>query len=223
MSEEYTKMSTVDLRKLVISRGIAKGAAVAVARKGDLIALLEGTRTALPAVSSLVMVVPDAMKPMGDRDVNLKLTASNPVEAKILAYLKANASDTLAEKINTGTKTLASAVKYATGEAHKLASGGNMICVDDDTVYGWIIHYFEDVVEEAPKAKPEIKLPTGVAKRKPVKRAPKPVVVPEPVTVEPEPPKAAEPVPEPVVTLLPPDDEVQQSLFEGMMEEKERE
>jgi DNA polymerase III delta prime subunit len=40
-------MSTIDLRRLVRERGLAKGAAVAVARKEDLIALLEGKQVAI--------------------------------------------------------------------------------------------------------------------------------------------------------------------------------
>jgi len=44
---DYTGMSTADLRTLVRDRGLAKGAAVASARKDDLIALLNGTSTEL--------------------------------------------------------------------------------------------------------------------------------------------------------------------------------
>lgn len=91
----------------------------------------------------------------------LNLTANDPSQEKVLEYLKKHASDTLVEKINNGTpfekdgkplinkKTLSDFMKYACDEAKKLADKGtNSACVDDDTVYGWAIHYFEeDLIE----------------------------------------------------------------------------
>ena len=87
----------------------------------------------------------------------LQLTARNAAEQRIKEYLEQNASDTLADKINNGTpttkdgkhlimrKTLQGFFKYATTEARKLAEkGANFACVDDQTVFGWAIHYFEE-------------------------------------------------------------------------------
>lgn len=75
----------------------------------------------------------------------------------IKEYLENNASSTLAEKINSGTivekdgnmlinrKTLDGFMKYATDEARKLAEkGANSACVEDEVVFGWAIHYFEE-------------------------------------------------------------------------------
>ncbi len=89
--------------------------------------------------------------------MELNLTAITPAEEKILQYLKENASETLAEKINNGTpfekdgkpllnkKTLSGFMKYACDEASKLAEkGANSACIDDATVYGWAVHYFEE-------------------------------------------------------------------------------
>ena len=89
--------------------------------------------------------------------MKLNLTANNPTEERIKAYLEENASATLALKINCGTptekdgkklinrKTLDGFMKYATEEARKLATkGANYACIDDDTVFGWAIHYFEE-------------------------------------------------------------------------------
>ena len=89
--------------------------------------------------------------------MELNLTANTTAEEKILQYLKENASETLAEKINNGTpfekdgkpllnkKTLSGFMKYACDEARKLAEkGANSACIDDATVYGWAIHYFEE-------------------------------------------------------------------------------
>ena len=89
--------------------------------------------------------------------MELNLTAITPAEEKILQYLKENASETLTEKINNGTqfekdgkpllnkKTLSGFMKYACDEAKKLAEkGANSACIDDATVYGWAVHYFEE-------------------------------------------------------------------------------
>lgn len=89
--------------------------------------------------------------------VKLNLTAANKQEELILAYLQENASETLADKINNGTpfekdgnpllnkKTLSGFMKYACDEARNLAEkGANSACIDDATVYGWAIHYFEE-------------------------------------------------------------------------------
>lgn len=93
----------------------------------------------------------------------LNLTAQTKEEQKIKAYLEENSSETLAEKINNGVrvqkdgktlinkKTLAGFMKFACDEARKQAEkGANSACIDDQTVYGWAIHYFEeDSVEGA--------------------------------------------------------------------------
>ena len=89
--------------------------------------------------------------------MELNLTTQNKQEELVLKYLQDNASETLAEKINNGTpfekdgkpllnkKTLASFMKYACDESRRLAEkGANSACIDDATVYGWAIHYFEE-------------------------------------------------------------------------------
>ena len=87
----------------------------------------------------------------------LNLKANNKAQELILSYLKENASETLAEKINNGApiqkdgktvinrKTLDGFMKYAANEAKNLAEkGASSACVEDETVYGWAIHYFEE-------------------------------------------------------------------------------
>ena len=89
--------------------------------------------------------------------VKLNLIATNKQEELILHYLENNASETLADKINNGTpfekdgkplinkKTLSGFMKFACDEARKIAEkGASSACVDDATVYGWAIHYFEE-------------------------------------------------------------------------------
>ncbi len=87
----------------------------------------------------------------------LNLTANTKEEQKVKTYLEANASSSLAEKINNGVKiqkddktllnkkTLAGFMKFACDEAKKQAEkGAQSACIDDDIVYGWAIHYFEE-------------------------------------------------------------------------------
>lgn len=89
--------------------------------------------------------------------MKLNLTAQNKQEELVLKYLQDNASETLADKINNGTlfekdgkpllnkKTLAGFMRFACDEARKLAEkGANSACIDDQTVYGWATHFFEE-------------------------------------------------------------------------------
>ena len=92
----------------------------------------------------------------------LNLKATNESQKRIKDYLEQNASETLADKINYGTeiekdgktlvnkKTLDGFMKFATNQARELAEKGSQYaCVEDATVFGWAIHYFEeDSIEE---------------------------------------------------------------------------
>lgn len=89
--------------------------------------------------------------------MELNLQATTKEQQLIKAYLEANASEMLADKINNGTpfekdgktllnkKTLDGFMKYASDEARKTAEkGANYACIGEDTVYGWAVHYFEE-------------------------------------------------------------------------------
>ena len=137
----------------------------------------------------------------------LNLTPKNEAEQRIKEYLEQNASDSLAEKINKGVqitkngKTLVSKknldgfMSYATVEARKIAEkGARSACIEDNVVFGWAIHYFEeDSIEgtlynedgteykTTPKPKDKPKTPTKTAKKpitppkaEPPKQAPTP-------------------------------------------------
>lgn len=94
--------------------------------------------------------------------MKLRLEAKTKEQELVKAYLEENASDILADKINTGArivkdgavllnkKTLDGFMTYAADEARKLAEKGTRsICVKDKVVYGWAVHYFEeDSMEE---------------------------------------------------------------------------
>ena len=89
--------------------------------------------------------------------IKLNLEINNEADQRIKNYLERNASEILAEKINNGVKiikenktlinkkTLSGFMKYASDEARKLAEkGANFACIEDEVVYGWAIHYFEE-------------------------------------------------------------------------------
>ena len=94
--------------------------------------------------------------------MRLNLEATTKEQQMIKAYLEANASEILAEKINNGVriqkdgktllnkKTLAGFLKFACDEAKKQAEKGtHSACIEDAVVYGWAAHYFEeDSIEE---------------------------------------------------------------------------
>ena len=125
--------------------------------------------------------------------IKLNLTPQNKQEELILTYLQNNVSESLADKINNGTpfekdghpllnkKTLSGFMKYACDEARKLAEkGANSACIDDVTVYGWAIHYFEE---------DSIEGTLYTIDGEEYKPAPKKVATPKPATVKPQPPK----------------------------------
>lgn len=89
--------------------------------------------------------------------MKLNLETKTKEQKLVKTYLEDNASEVLAEKINSGVriekdgktlinkKTLDGFTKYASSEARKLASkGANSACVEDKVVYGWAVHYFEE-------------------------------------------------------------------------------
>ena len=84
----------------------------------------------------------------------LNLVANNDNEKRVLDYLSLAVSDVLAEKINTGKKTLQGCWSYIVGEAKKKAVSG-CACIEDKEVFGWAVHYFEedDIKESKPSPK----------------------------------------------------------------------
>lgn len=89
--------------------------------------------------------------------MRLNLEAKTKAQQLVKEYLENNSSSALADKINNGTviekdgktlknkKTLDGFMKYASDEARKLAEkGANSACVEDEVVFGWAVHYFEE-------------------------------------------------------------------------------
>jgi len=89
--------------------------------------------------------------------IALNLTATTKEHTILKNYLESNVSAVLADKINNGVriekdgktlvnkKDLAGFMSYACGEAQKQADkGARSACIEDKTVFGWAIHYFEE-------------------------------------------------------------------------------
>ena len=155
--------------------------------------------------------------------MKLNLTATNTAEERIKAYLEENVSPTLANKINFGTptekdgkqlvnrKTLAGFFKFATEEARKVAQkGANFACIDDNTVFGWAIHYFEEEAIEGElfnldgtpykaekKADPNIKTAPKAPAQKPKAEAPKTEPKKAKILPTPKPTEAYQSLPKP--------------------------
>lgn len=148
--------------------------------------------------------------------MTINLTANNRAEERIKAFLEENASAILADKINNGTpyeqdgkhlinrKTLDGFFKYATTEARKLAEkGANYACIDDATVFGWAIHYFEEnaiigTLYNEDGSEYTKKEPTK--KEKAIKATPKPTQAPMPPKKPTEAPQAPAPIQKPTKT-----------------------
>ncbi len=121
--------------------------------------------------------------------IKLNLETNKKEYEIIKEYLENNVNEKLADKINNGVKfvkdnktlinkkTLDTFMQYANEEARKLAQQGvNYACIEDKTVFGWAIHYFEEnelegklYNEDGTEYKPEIKVTT----------APKPITKPK--------------------------------------------
>lgn len=89
--------------------------------------------------------------------VTLNLETKSETQQRLKTFLEQNASEILTDKINNGVyiekdekrllnkKDLSGFVKYATQQAKQQAAKDETgAFVDDDTVFGWLIHYFEE-------------------------------------------------------------------------------
>mgnify|MGYP002751120551 CR=1 FL=1 len=91
----------------------------------------------------------------------LNLKANTPTQQLVKDYLEKSASATLADKINHGVKIqkdgktvlnkkdLNGFMNFACDEARKQTEkSAKSACIEDSTVYGWAIHYFEEASVE---------------------------------------------------------------------------
>ena len=173
----------------------------------------------------------------------LNLEAKTKEQQRIKAYLEENASDILAGKINNGVlikkdgkillnrKTLDGFMSFATEEARKQAEkGARYAMVEDDVVYGWAVHYFEedsiegtlyneDGSEYKKQLKPATKTPAVKAQPKP---QPKPQMSMFDLMGEDLEGKPDEEKPEDDEDTMPSDEEIQEIMAEIAEEDKKK-
>ena len=173
----------------------------------------------------------------------LNLEAKIKEQQRIKAYLEENASDILAGKINNGVlikkdgkillnrKTLDGFMSFATEEARKQAEkGARYAMVEDDVVFGWAVHYFEedsiegtlfneDGSEYKTQPKPAAKAPTVKAQPKP---QPKPQMSMFDLMGEDLEGKPEEEKPEDDEDTMPSDEEIQEIMAEIAEEEDKK-
>ena len=122
--------------------------------------------------------------------VTINLETKTSSQKRLKEFLEQNASEILADKINNGVyiekdgkrllnkKNLDDFVKYATEQARKQAAKGETgAFVEDDTVFGWLIHYYEEDSLEGKLYNEDGTEYKPITKSKPVA---KPVVTTEP-------------------------------------------
>ena len=64
-------------------------------------------------------------------------------EEIILAYVEANASDTLVKKIIESKKSLSQCMAFIKTQARSKAKNG-VAMIEDEEVFGWAMHFFEE-------------------------------------------------------------------------------
>ena len=175
--------------------------------------------------------------------MKLNLEAKTKEQQRIKAYLEENASDILAEKINNGVriekdgkillnrKTMDGFMSFATEEARKQADkGARYAMVEDDVVFGWAVHYFEedsiegtlfneDGSEYKTQPKPAAKAPAVKAQPKP---QPKPQMSMFDLMGEDLEDKPEEEKPEDDEDTMPSDEEIQEIMAEIAEEDKKK-
>lgn len=174
----------------------------------------------------------------------LNFETKDKAQELIKAYLETNASDVLAQKINEGVrihkdgktlvnkKTLDGFMFYAADEAKKTSDkGARSAFIEDDTVYGWAIHYFDDDTVEGTlfnEDGSEYKPPKPVAAAKPATTYTPPAPKPKPQMslfelIEEQKPENAPNVPEQkteeVTNDTPPDEELSAEEQREILEE----
>ena len=103
--------------------------------------------------------------------------ATTAFETTIKNYLDSRAqTDSLfAEAYRKANKSIKGCCRYIISRARKLKGCGTAVAVDDATVYGWAVHYYDedDIKVEATAEPARIATPAAVtAPPKPVKPAP---------------------------------------------------
>lgn len=86
-------------------------------------------------------------------------------ETTIQTYLenRAKTDSLFAETYRKANKSIEECIKYIYSQARKLANGGNAVGVDDATVYGWAVHYYDEDDINLDKVKERVEVVTPAA------------------------------------------------------------
>lgn len=94
--------------------------------------------------------------------------ANQIFETTIKNYLdnRAREDSLFAETYKKANKNLKECCKYIYLQARKLAKGSNSVGIDDATVYGWAVHYYDedDIKVSSASASVEVTTPVAVVK-----------------------------------------------------------
>lgn len=99
-------------------------------------------------------------------------------ETIIQTYLenRAKTDSLFAETYKKANKSIKECCKYIYSQARKLAKGSNSVGIDDATVYGWAVHYYDedDIKVDKVQERVEVAAPTTIqnpiSKEKPVQK-----------------------------------------------------
>lgn len=90
-------------------------------------------------------------------------------ETTIQTYLenRAKTDSLFAEVYKKANKSIEECIKYIYSQARKLAKGGSAVGVDDATVYGWAVHYYDedDIKLDKVKERVEVVAPAAEPSR----------------------------------------------------------
>lgn len=81
-------------------------------------------------------------------------------ETTIQTYLenRAKTDSLFAETYRKANKSIEECIKYIYSQARKLAKGGNAVGVDESTVYGWAVHYYDEDDIKVDKVKERVEV-----------------------------------------------------------------
>ena len=101
------------------------------------------------------------------------MPTNNNFETTIKNYLdrRAREDSLFAETYKKANKSIKECCRYIISRARKL--GGTAVAVDDATVYGWAVHYYDEdnIKVEASSGRVEVAAPAAVVKPGPAKPA----------------------------------------------------
>lgn len=61
---------------------------------------------------------------------------------------RATVEESFTEKLLSEKKNMAECMSYVNAQARKVAKGSGEVCIEDDTVFGWATHYFDEEILE---------------------------------------------------------------------------